>query len=179
MAGSLVGKGETILVVDDAEVVLSVVVSILKAAHFDVLQASNGPEALKLAANYAGKIDVLLSDIQMPEMSGPTLGETLKEARPDILIMLMSGFPGGDLLVLNYGWAFIQKPFVPVKLLEMINVVLHTPNKSQGSHQYDTRIQSGGGIVDVMERLGPDTGRKRCRNSHGEVPRKGLLQVPR
>ena len=54
-------------------------------------------------------------------------------------VMFMSGFTGGNLLVLNYGWAFIEKPFVPEKLVAMINVVLHTPDKSQGSSQYDTR----------------------------------------
>ena len=82
---------------------------------------------------------MLLSDVQMPGMTGPDLGEALKKSRSDMRVMFMSGFSGGDLLVLNYGWAFIQKPFVPVKLLEMIDVVLHTPDKSQGSHQYDTR----------------------------------------
>jgi len=45
----------------------------------------------------------------------------------------------GNLLVLNYGWAFIEKPFVAEKLLHMIDVVLHSPDKSQGSDQYDTR----------------------------------------
>jgi hypothetical protein len=49
----------------------------------------------------------------------------------------MSGFADGDLLVLNYGWAFIQKPFVATKLVEMIDVVLHTRDKSQGSRQYE------------------------------------------
>ena len=84
-------------------------------------------------------IDLLLSDVQMPSMSGPALGETLKKHRPDLHIMLMSGLPGGNLLVLNYGWAFIEKPFLMGKLLEMINAVLHSPDKSQGSRQYDKR----------------------------------------
>lgn len=53
--------------------------------------------------------------------------------------MFMSGYPGGDLLVLNYGWAFIQKPFVSAKLLEMVNVVLHTSDRSQDLDQFDTR----------------------------------------
>ena len=130
---------ETILVVDDLEMVLEVVVEVLTHAHFNVLKASSGAEALKLAADYPGRIDLLLSDVKMPGMSGPSLGTALKLARPDLHIMFMSGFAGGDLLVLNYGWAFIEKPFVTTKLLEMVNDVLHTPNKSQGTHQYDTR----------------------------------------
>jgi FixJ family two-component response regulator len=72
----------------------------------------------------------------MPEMSGPYLAETLKQSRPDIHVM----FIGGDLLVFDYGWAFIQKPFKPVKLLEMINVVLHT---AVGSRQFVSHKAAG------------------------------------
>jgi len=58
---------------------------------------------LELAAKYDGRIDLLLSDVQMPGMTGPDLGETLKQSRPEIHVMFMSGFTGGNLLVLNYG----------------------------------------------------------------------------
>jgi DNA-binding NtrC family response regulator len=131
-------KLETILVVDDTPAVLTVVVAVLENANFAVLKADSGEEAIRIAARYEGKIHLLLSDIQMPSMSGPELGETLKKQRPDLRVMLMSGLPGGNLLVLNYGWAFIEKPFVTEKLLQMIDVVLHSPNKSQGSKQYET-----------------------------------------
>jgi DNA-binding NtrC family response regulator len=132
-------KLETILVVDDDDLVLSFVVKVLKTANFFVLQARNGPMAITLATGYAGRIDLLLSDVKMAGMSGPDLGEAIKQSRPDIHVMFMSGFSGGDLLVLNYGGACIQKPFVAARLVEMINVVLHTPDKSQGNRQYDTR----------------------------------------
>ena len=117
----------------------NLVATILEAANFHVLRANSGPAPVKLAANYSGKIDLLLSDVQMPEMSGPQLGDALKQARPDIHVMFMSGFVGGDLLVLNYGWAFIDKPFVPKQLVEMVNAVLHSPDKSQGNHGFNTR----------------------------------------
>ena len=143
MTESLLGTLETILVVDDMEMVRELVVETLKGAKFQVLQADSGANALKVAADYAGKIDLLLSDVQMPGMTGPDLGEILKKSRPDMHLMFMSGFAGGNLLVLNYGWAFIEKPFVPVKLLQMIDVVLHTPDKSQGARQYDTREDIG------------------------------------
>ena len=132
-------KLETILVVDDTPIVLSVVVAILDNANFNVLEAKSGEEAIKVAKNHPGKISLLLSDIQMPSMTGPELGETLKKLIPDLRIMLMSGFPGGNFLVLNFGWAFIEKPFLAAKLLEMIDVVLRSPDKSQGKNQYDTR----------------------------------------
>jgi two-component system cell cycle sensor histidine kinase/response regulator CckA len=139
MAELLEQKLETILVVDDVDLVLNLVVLILQSADYNVLQASNGDLALKLAAEYPGRIDLLLSDVQMPNMTGPKLGNEIKKTRPDMHVMLMSAFVGGNLLVLNYGWNFIEKPFVSAKLLEMVNDVLHTPNKSQSTHQFDAR----------------------------------------
>jgi two-component system, cell cycle sensor histidine kinase and response regulator CckA len=120
---------ETILVVDDTDAVLKLIAAILEAANFHVLQANSAASAVKLAAAYAGKIDLLLSDVKMPEMSGPELGNALKKTRPDIHVMFMSGYSGGDLVVLNYAWALIDKPFPPKKLVEVVNVVLHAlPN---------------------------------------------------
>lgn len=133
---------ETILVVDDTETVLRLVVTILKNANFCVLQADCGSAAIKLAADHPGKIDLLLSDVKMPGMSGPDLGAALKLSRPGIHVMLMSGFSGGDLLVLNYGWAFLEKPFVGATLVEMVNAVLHTPDKSQGTYGYNRRKEA-------------------------------------
>ncbi len=132
---------ETILVVDDNPIVLQIVVAILKSANFNVLSAENARDALVLAEADDQTIDLLLSDVEMPGMSGPDLGEILKKARPELPVMLMSGGANGNLLVLNYGWAYIQKPFVPEKLVRMINDVLHSPNRSQpGGQEFDSRL---------------------------------------
>ena len=140
MPNSREGTLETILVVDDDNDVLKAVVAILKRADFRVLSANSGPNALKVAEQRNGRIDLLLSDVDMVPMSGPDLGEALKKARPDLHVMLMSGGAKGNLLVLNYGWAFIQKPFVPVKLVQMITEVLHSKNRSQpGGQEFDSR----------------------------------------
>jgi DNA-binding response OmpR family regulator len=123
----------------------SMVVLVLEDAHFHVLSAGNGADALKLAAETDGKIHLVLSDVDMPQLSGPDLGQLLKKARPDIHVMLMSGGTEGNLLVLNYGWAFIQKPFVPTKLVAMIKEVLHSPDRSQpGGQEFDSRVDSHG-----------------------------------
>lgn len=133
-------NSETILVVDDNAVVLALVVTILEHSKFHVLSACNGLEAIKLAEATKGRIDLLLSDVEMPHMSGPDLGETLKKDRPGLHVMLMSGGANGNLLVLNYGWAYIQKPFVPTKLIEMVTEVLHSRNRSQpGGQEFDSR----------------------------------------
>src|SRR6476646_10656183 len=140
MSQSLKQFLETILVVDDNELVLSVVVEILEREKFRVFSANNGPAALQLAEQTDRKIDLLLSDVEMPQMSGPDLGEALKKTRPDMHVMLMSGGDHGNLLVLNYGWAYIQKPFVAVKLVEMVTEVLHSPDRSQlGGQEFDSR----------------------------------------
>jgi DNA-binding NtrC family response regulator len=131
---------ETILVVEDDVFVRRMVVKILEAANFRVLSASSGPAALKIAERTTDCIDLLLSDVDMPLMSGPDLGEALKKTRPDIHVMLMSGGANGNLLVLNYGWAFVEKPFVPVKLVQMVTDVLHTQDRSQlGGKEFDSR----------------------------------------
>jgi two-component system, cell cycle sensor histidine kinase and response regulator CckA len=131
---------ETILVVDDNETVLRTVVAILERANFRVLAAGSGADAVNLAEQTDGKIHLLLSDVDMPEVSGPDLGQALKKSRPDMHVMLMSGGANGNLLILNYGWAYIQKPFVPVKLVQMVTAVLHSPDRSQlGGQEFDTR----------------------------------------
>jgi DNA-binding NtrC family response regulator len=140
MGGTSTKKLETILVVDDDGTVRAVVVGILILAKFQVLSAKSGADAIVLAKKTKGRIDLLLSDVDMPQLSGADLGETLKKARPDLHVMLMSGGAKGNLLVLNYGWAFIQKALVPAKLVQMVTNVLHSPNRSQlGGHEFDSR----------------------------------------
>lgn len=130
---------ETILVVDDCDFVLNVLVASLRKAHFVVLQADSGPKALRLAAEYTGRIDLLLAAVEMPKMSGPYLGKELKKSRPDILMMLTCG----DILVGNFGCALIQKPFMPRQLVEFVNIVLHGADRSQRTLQFSAGSSSG------------------------------------
>jgi DNA-binding NtrC family response regulator len=137
-------KLETILVVDDNDTVLKVVGEILKDANFHVLSAGNGAGAIEIAKEHKGRIDLVLSDVDMPSMSGPDLGLALRAMRPNIHVMLMSGGENGNLLVLNYGWAFIQKPLVARTLVRMINNVLHSIDRSQpGGQEFDSRKDTG------------------------------------
>ena len=134
----------TILVVDDTPEILEMVVTILESANFRVLSATSGAGALKLAKETDAKIDLLLSDVEMSPMSGPDLGQEFKKAKLALHVMLMSGGANGNLLVLNYGWAYIQKPFVKEKLVQMIASVLHSPDRSQpGGQEFDSRQDTG------------------------------------
>lgn len=123
MGSLLKAPQKTILVVEDTALVLKTVCMILERAEFTVLAAGSAEEAMRLA-RFAKTIDLLLSDVMMPDMSGPDLALQLKELRPQMRVMLMSGYPDGAMLVLNYGWHFIEKPFVPAQLVAKINEVL-------------------------------------------------------
>jgi hypothetical protein len=56
-------------------------------------------------------------------------------------VMLMSGYVDGDMLVLNHGWHFIEKPFLPYELVAKVTEVLHTPERSQGDDRFDDRVR--------------------------------------
>ena len=143
MLGSIKGTLETILVVDNDEAVLKTVVTLLGAANFRVFSAPSGDEAIKLAKGTEGEIHLLLSAVDLPKMSGPDLGNALKKTRPDIHVMLMSGQENGNLLVLNYGWAYIQKQVVAAKLVQMVTAVLHTPDRSQLGDEFESAKDTG------------------------------------
>jgi two-component system cell cycle sensor histidine kinase/response regulator CckA len=132
---------ETILVVEDDPVVLELVRGILERAGFCVLTAGNGAQAIKAESITPGPIHLLLSDVMMPDLSGPVVAQLLKKNRPEMRVMLMSGYTGGDMLLLNHGWHFIEKPFLPSALVQRVNEVLHTPERSQGDDHFDDRIQ--------------------------------------
>jgi DNA-binding NtrC family response regulator len=130
---------ETILVVEDNPYVMKPIVIMLELAGFRVLSASNAGEAIRIESDFTGTIHLLLSDVMMPGMSGPDLANQLQQRRPQIRVILMSGFAGGEMLVLNHGWHFIQKPFLANALLDRVNDSLHSETHDQTSHRFDTR----------------------------------------
>jgi two-component system cell cycle sensor histidine kinase/response regulator CckA len=130
---------ETIFVVDDTPLVLSSVSLILKNAGFTVLSASSPEEAIQIGLDFAGTIHLLLTDVMMPRMSGPDLAKKLVKERAGLRVMMMTGYTGGDLLVLNYGWQLITKPFVATLLREKVDSVLYSPDRSQGTDHFDSR----------------------------------------
>ena len=129
---------ETILLVEDHPVLLKLVKQILEDASFTVIPASSGKQAIQFEAEFPGTIHLLLSDVRMKAMSGPSLAKKLKERRPQMRLMLMSGYPGGALLVLNYGWHYIEKPFVPSVLVSKIKDVLGGETREQSTDRFDT-----------------------------------------
>ncbi len=115
------GDGRTVLVVEDEPALARVVTRILTSAGYHVVMANNGPEALGLHAEHG--CDVLLTDVIMPEMSGPRLAELLHERDPDLPVVFMSGYSDGLLStshVIDEDIVFIEKPFTARELLYKI-----------------------------------------------------------
>ena len=108
------GDGRTILLVEDESALIRVITRILADAGYQVLAATNGPEALELVGEQ--DCDLLLTDVVMPEMSGCRLAEVIHEERPDLPVLFMSGYSNGLLSIthiLDDGIAFIEKPSPP------------------------------------------------------------------
>ena len=131
---------ETILVVEDDQVVLKIVTLILKKAGFTVLSANNSSEAGQFVANFPGTIDLLISDVEMPDIAGPDLAVKLKAIRPELRVILMSGHADGALLILNYGWHFIRKPFLAEMLVATVKDVLAGVSREQAPDRFNTRL---------------------------------------
>jgi DNA-binding response OmpR family regulator len=109
----------TILVADDEGALLRFMRDLLMNLGYNVIVASNGRQALEVALGHEGAIDLLLSDIDMPGMTGIELAIQLQKARPEIKILLISGLDSG-VLVLNNGWQFLPKPFLADMLRDRI-----------------------------------------------------------
>jgi len=132
------GSSETILLVEDHAALLKLVKQILEDANFTVIPATSAKEAIRLEGDFPGTIDLLLSGVKVRGMSGPCLAKRLKERRPQMRVMLMSGYPGGALLVLNYGWHYVEKPFVPSMLVSKIKEILRGVTREQSTDRFDT-----------------------------------------
>jgi DNA-binding NtrC family response regulator len=118
---------KTILVVDDDPHILEIVTDVLGESEYNVLTAESGLKALEESRAFNGDIHVLLSDFEMPQMSGMELATVLTGERPELKVLLMSGFDGG-MLVLNEGWHFLTKPFITSQLRTLVSG-LAFPNK--------------------------------------------------
>jgi len=119
---------KTILIVDDDATVLGLVAASL-GDKFDVLTATSSDEALKRSKDFKKEIHLLLSDVQMPGMTGIDLATLITAQRPKIKVLLMSGYTGG-MLVLNEGWHFLPKPFIPSQLRVLVGGLI-APAKSR------------------------------------------------
>ena len=119
---------ETILLVEDDDQVRTIALNILRRQGYAVIPADSAGEALLLSEKHSGRIDLLLTDVVMPHMSGPELARRLAAVWPEkFKVLCMSGYTDDSIVrhgVLEDGVAFIQKPLTPVSLARKVREVL-------------------------------------------------------
>ncbi len=129
----LTGGGETILLVEDEPALRELASRILRAHGYTVLDAGNGEEALRVAGRQPGPLHLLLTDVIMPIMGGLEIAVELRNARPGLRILFMSGYTDDLFLAspdLRQGTFFLQKPFTSKVLLASVRAALtETPQK--------------------------------------------------
>jgi signal transduction histidine kinase/ActR/RegA family two-component response regulator len=119
---------ETVLLVEDEEVVRDMAREILEESGYQVLEAKHGREALLIAEQHHGPIHLMLSDVVMPQMSGRELAEQLTPLRREMKVLYMSGYTDDAIVhhgVLDEGMAFIGKPFTPNALARKVRETLN------------------------------------------------------
>ncbi len=121
---------ETILLVEDENIIREMLVHILKKLGYTVLAAQHGREALLVAGSHEGMIDLVITDVVMPQMSGRELVERLAPLRPEMLVLYISGH--NEEMVTNQGLDdvgkhFLQKPFPPKVIGTKIREILDKP----------------------------------------------------
>lgn len=148
---------ETILVVEDEEAVRALVREVLLMEGYTVLEAGDGLQAVAIVEKHPGTIHLLLSDTVMPHFGGRELASRVRALRPDIRVLLMSGYTDEAVMrrgVLEPGTAFLQKPFPPDALARMVREVLDGP-------LFPSRLRPG--AVDSTHAPPPDSRGRRPR----------------
>jgi CheY-like chemotaxis protein len=126
---------ETILVAEDDPQVRDLTVAILRACGYTVIELVNVGDAERLCKEHSGKIDLLLTDVVMPETSGPELAQRFLRLRPNAKVLFMSGHTDTAIVhqgVLDPGIAFLPKPFTPSTLAGKVRKVLDQGVSSAG-----------------------------------------------
>jgi signal transduction histidine kinase len=122
---------ETLLLAEDDEALRALGARVLTALGYNVLVARTGADALRIVAEHKGPIDLVATDVVMPEMNGSELVIKVLEARPGIRVLFMSGYTDDEVMrrgVIDGQTAFLQKPFTPDLLAYKVREVLDVPS---------------------------------------------------
>ncbi len=127
--GSALPGKETVLLAEDEDSVRRLARRILEEVGYTVLEARGATEALRISEGWDGPIDLLLTDVVMPELNGRELAERLSVLRPRIQILYISGYTDHEILdgIIGPGNNFLQKPFTPEALTNKVREALDVP----------------------------------------------------
>ncbi len=120
---------ETLLIVEDEQAVRELAARILRDRGYRVLEAASGQEALQMAQEYMGTIQLVLTDVVMPGISGRNLVSRLEESRPTIKSLFVSGYTDNAIVhhgILDSNVAFLQKPFTVERIIRKVREVLNS-----------------------------------------------------
>lgn len=120
----------TVLVVDDDDAVRAVAAKVLRRSGYVVLEAGSGPEALRVARESGGAVDLLLTDVVMPELGGRELSELMRAAYPGLRVLFMSAYTEDEILLQGVEVAevsFLSKPFSLESLIRSVREALDRP----------------------------------------------------
>ena len=126
-AGDAMHGTETVLVVEDMAAVRAVTCEMLKRFGFTVYDAADGITAVQIADQLTGRIDLLLTDVVMPDINGRDLASRFRKTRPELKVLFMSGYTDDAVVrhgILQEGIAYLQKPFTPKSLVRKVREVL-------------------------------------------------------
>ncbi len=141
---------ETILVVDDEIIVLSLASMMLRRYGYEVLTAASASEALKFFTKWPDlSIDLIVVDIILPGMNGLKLADEIKELRPNLPILFMSGYSEKDLLgpILKREKTYLTKPFTYLQLIRRVRDVMNRLESQQKSND----AAAGSGLNPTMQ----------------------------
>ena len=119
--------GETVLLVEDEDAVRALARHVLTSCGYTILEAADGREAVRVAEQHAGRIDLVVSDVVMPYLGGRQLVERLGAVKPGLKVLFLSGYTADAVVrhgVLEAEYAFLQKPFTPTALAQKVREVL-------------------------------------------------------
>jgi CheY-like chemotaxis protein len=126
-AGDAMHGTETVIVVEDMAAVRAVTCEMLKRFGFTVYEAADGITALQIVEQLTGPIDLLLTDVVMPDINGRDLAARFQQLRPHMKVLFMSGYTDDAVVrhgILQEGIAYLQKPFTPTSLVRRVREVL-------------------------------------------------------
>ncbi len=178
---------ETVLVVEDHEAVRRLAADVLRAHGYHVLVANQGTDAIALVESRSGGVDLLLTDVIMPRMSGRDVARALQQRVPDLAVLFMSGYTQTAIVqdgALESGLHFLAKPFTPAELLARVREVLATraahgvgvERRASRSRAGPSRLATCGGgrrRTRTSPAPGRDPERRRLRGAPGDQRPRG------